>query len=183
MIICQNLGLGIERVFLTSGQSWIILEQLLNVRVDSMNYFFALLCSLLLAVATVVSGGASAMADSFTSTAPDNATAYLISPLDGTTVSNPVTVQFGLSGMGVAPAGIDRPGTGHHHLLVDLDILPDFDMALSATEHIQHFGGGQTEATLTLPPGEHSLQLLLANYAHIPHDPPILSEPITITVH
>lgn len=147
-----------------------------------MNYFFALLCSLLLAVVTVVSGGAPAIADTFTSTAPDNAKAYLISPLDGTTVSSPFTIQFGLSGMGVAPAGIDRLNTGHHHLLVDLATPPDLDQALSATEHIRHFGGGQTEAMLTLPPGEHTLQLLLGNYAHIPHNPPVLSEPIAITV-
>ncbi|NEO86281.1 MAG: DUF4399 domain-containing protein [Spirulina sp. SIO3F2] len=137
---------------------------------------------MLLAVATVVSGGAPAMADSFISKASDNAKVYIISPLDGTTVSSPFTVQFGLSGMGIAPAGIDRPGTGHHHLLVDLETLPDLDKALSATENIKHFGGGQTEATLALPPGEHTLQLLLGNYAHIPHDPLVLSEPITITV-
>ena len=147
-----------------------------------MNRFFALLCSMLLAVVTVISGEAPVMADSFTSKAPDSAKVYLISPLDGATVSNPFTIQFGLSGMGIAPAGIDRPETGHHHLLVDLETLPDLDKALSATEHIKHFGGGQTEATLTLPPGEHTLQLLLANYVHIPHDPPVLSEPITITV-
>ena len=147
-----------------------------------MNRFFALLCALLLAVVAVTSAEAPAMADSFTSKAPEGAEVYLIAPQDGATVSSPVTVKFGLSGMGIAPAGIDRSETGHHHLLVDLETLPDLDEALPATEHIKHFGGGQTEATLTLSPGEHTLQLLLGNYVHIPHDPPVLSEPITITV-
>jgi hypothetical protein len=147
-----------------------------------MKRFFALLSSVLLAAIACMSSVAPAMANEYTSKAPDDAKVYLISPPDGATVSSPFTVQFGLSGMGIAPAGIDRAETGHHHLLLDLENTPDLDKALSATEHIKHFGGGQTEAKLALPPGEHTLQLLLANYAHIPHDPPVLSEPITITV-
>lgn len=122
------------------------------------------------------------MAEAIASPAPDNAQVYIISPENGSTVSSPFTIQFGLSGMGVAPAGIDRPATGHHHLLVDLETLPELDQALSATEQIKHFGGGQTEATLELPPGKHTLQLVLGNYAHVPHTPPVLSEPINITV-
>ena len=137
---------------------------------------------MLLTVVTFVSGGAPAMAEALASQAPDNAQAYIISPQDGSTVSSPFTVQFGLSGMGIAPAGIDRPATGHHHLLVDLETLPDLDQALSATENIKHFGGGQTEAKLELSPGKHTLQLVLGNYAHIPHNPPVMSEPINITV-
>lgn len=123
-----------------------------------------------------------AIAEDYLSKAPADAQAYLISPKDGATVPSTFTAQFGLSGMGIAPAGIDKDGTGHHHLLIDLDTLPDLDKSLAVTEHIKHFGGGQTQATLTLPPGEHTLQLLLANYVHIPHVPPVLSEPITITV-
>lgn len=114
--------------------------------------------------------------------APTDATVYLISPQAGETVTSPFTVKFGLTGMGVAPAGVDRPKTGHHHLLIDLDTLPALDEPLMATDQIKHFGGGQTETTLTLSPGEHTLQLLLANYTHIPHQPAVMSEPITITV-
>jgi hypothetical protein len=117
-----------------------------------------------------------------TSHAPDNAQVYIISPADGETVPETFEVKFGLMGMGIAPAGIEKPNTGHHHLLVDLQELPDFTVYLPATEHIRHFGGGQTETTLTLPSGKHKLQLLLANYAHVPHEPPIISEPITVTV-
>ena len=116
------------------------------------------------------------------SPAPDDARAYLIAPADGAEVSSPVAIKFGLSHMGVAPAGVDRPNTGHHHLLVDLETLPSLTEPLPSTEHIRHFGGGQTETELALAPGEHTLQLLLANYTHIPHDHPVLSEPVTITV-
>ena len=116
------------------------------------------------------------------SPAPDEAKIYIISPSDGATVPETFDVKFGLSGMGIAPAGIDRAQTGHHHLLVDLTELPDLTQSLPATEQIRHFGGGQTETTLTLPPGKHSLRLLLGNYVHVPHQPPILSEPITVYV-
>lgn len=116
------------------------------------------------------------------SEAPTHAYVYLIAPTDGATVSSPVAVKFGLSGMGVAPAGIDQANTGHHHLLVDLAELPDLTQSLPATDHIKHFGGGQTETQLELTPGKHTLQLLLGNYAHVPHDQPVLSEKITITV-
>jgi predicted PhzF superfamily epimerase YddE/YHI9 len=116
------------------------------------------------------------------SPAPVDAEVYFITPHDGDTVPGTFTAQFGLRGMEIAPAGVDEVNTGHHHLLIDLDTLPDLQASLPATEHIKHFGGGQTEITLTLPPGEHTLQLLLANYLHIPHTPPVLSEPIMITV-
>ncbi len=107
---------------------------------------------------------------------------YIAAPADGATVSSPVTVVFGLRGMGVAPAGIDRPGTGHHHLLVDLEQLPPLDQPLPSDASHRHFGGGQTETSLELSPGRHTLQLVLADHTHTPHDPPVISQRITITV-
>ena len=143
---------------------------------------FALICLALMAAISLVISPATAWANEYASKSPEGAAVYLISPQDGETVPSTFTVKFGLSGMGVAPAGIDKAGTGHHHLLVDLETLPKLDESLAVTDHIKHFGGGQTETTLTLPPGEHTLQLLLANYVHIPHDPPVMSDAITITV-
>lgn len=113
--------------------------------------------------------------------APENAELYFISPADGATLSNPITVRFGLSNMGVAPAGIQYDNSGHHHLLVDVE-LPALDFPIINDENHLHFGGGQTEATLELPPGEHTLQLLLGDFAHIPHEPAVMSRQITITV-
>ena len=113
--------------------------------------------------------------------APENAELYFISPADGAAVSNPVTVRFGLNNMGVAPAGIKYDNSGHHHLLVDTE-LPALEFPIINDENHLHFGGGQTEATLELPPGEHTLQLLLGDFAHIPHEPAVMSERITITV-
>ncbi len=108
---------------------------------------------------------------------------YIISPKNGAIVHNPVRVQFGLKGMGVAPAGIKFDNTGHHHLLIDTDPPADMGVPLPATDKIVHFGKGQTETTLTtLSPGKHTLQLLLADYQHIPHTPPVISKKITITV-
>ncbi len=116
------------------------------------------------------------------SAAPDNARTYIVSPKDGETVPEEFTVVFGLSGMGIAPAGFDKDGTGHHHLLIDVDELPPLTEPLAATANVRHFGGGQTEATLDLPAGEHTLQLLLGNYTHVPHNKPVLSDKIEITV-
>lgn len=115
------------------------------------------------------------------SKAPDNAKVYFLSPEDGDTVTSPFTVRFGLKGMGVAPAGVNSPNTGHHHLLVDVE-KPDLDAALPVTDTVRHFGAGQTETELTLPPGEHTLQLVLGDYLHIPHDKPVTSDKIKITV-
>lgn len=115
------------------------------------------------------------------SSAPDSAKAYIVSPADGAVVTNPFTVIFGLVDMGVAPAGMERLDTGHHHLLIDTD-LPYLDEPIPANDQHIHFGGGQTEVRLELPPGEHSLQLLLGDMNHIPHDPPVMSKTITITV-
>lgn len=114
--------------------------------------------------------------------AGEEASVYFISPQDGEVLSGEFKVQFGLKGMGVAPAGVQKDHTGHHHLLIDVDTLPAMDMPLPATDQIKHFGGGQTETTLNLEPGQHTLQLLLGDYAHIPMNPPIMSEKITITV-
>ena len=112
----------------------------------------------------------------------ETAVVYFVAPKDGETVSSPFTVRFGLKGMGVAPAGVNHPNTGHHHLLVDLAKPPDFNAALPVSDNVRHFGAGQTEAELTLPPGKHTLQLVLGDYLHIPHEKPVVSERITITV-
>jgi hypothetical protein len=114
--------------------------------------------------------------------APAGARAYIISPKNGDTVPATFTVQFGLKGMGVAPAGVTQANTGHHHLLIDMAKLPDMTVPMPATDNLKHFGGGQTETELTLAPGTHTLQLVIGDYLHIPHDAPIVSEKITITV-
>lgn len=114
------------------------------------------------------------------STSPEGASVYIISPANGETVNKIVTVKFGLQGMGVSPAGLDKPKTGHHHLLVDGKKLPAFDKPLGS--EVMHFGGGQTEKTIELSKGKHTLQLILGNYLHIPHNPPVVSEIITIIV-
>lgn len=112
----------------------------------------------------------------------EGTTVYIIAPQDGSTVSGEVTVQFGVRGMGIAPAGIDFPNTGHHHLLIDVSEMPSFEMPIPADEHHVHFGKGQTETTLSLEPGRHTLQLIFADRNHVPHDPPVVSEKITIVV-
>jgi uncharacterized protein DUF4399 len=113
---------------------------------------------------------------------PAGAEVYIVSPKDGAKVKGPVTVVFGLKGMGIAPAGIKFDNTGHHHLLVDADLPADLSQPLPADEHHIHFGKGQTENTLTLPPGKHTLQLVLADSLHVPHDPAVISKKITIVV-
>ncbi|MEZ5449973.1 MAG: DUF4399 domain-containing protein [Thiolinea sp.] len=129
-------------------------------------------------------GLAAVHADSTTLTstpAPEGAKAYIISPADGAEVSSPVKIQFGLSGMGVAPAGIDKEKTGHHHLIIDGgDELPAAGMPMG--DNVKHFGGGQTEVELELEPGEHTLQLELGDKNHVPFDPPLVSDKISITV-
>ena len=113
--------------------------------------------------------------------AVEGARVYIISPVEGATVTSPVTVQFGLSGMGVAPAGVDKVGTGHHHLIIDAP-LPPAGLPVPADANHRHFGGGQTEVSIDLSPGTHTLQLLVADHQHVPHDPPLASEIVTITV-
>ena len=107
---------------------------------------------------------------------------YFIEPKDGATVNGPVKIVFGLSGMGVAPAGIDFPNTGHHHLLVDIENLPDLTKPIPANINHIHFGKGQTEVLIDLPKGKRSLQLLLGNYLHVPHKKPVISDKIYIHV-
>jgi hypothetical protein len=113
--------------------------------------------------------------------APPDAYLYIGWPNDGETVKSPFKVWFGLRNMGVAPAGIQRANTGHHHLIVDAD-LPPLDEPIPNNQHYRHFGGGQTETTLERPPGRHTLQLIMGDADHVPHDPPVISKRITITV-
>ena len=115
------------------------------------------------------------------SPAPADARVFFITPADGDTVPNPIRVEFGIDGMTIAPAGVRGENSGHHHMLIDTPV-PDLGMPIPADANHIHFGDGSTWTELTLAPGEHTLQLLLADHAHIPHDPPIMSDPITITV-
>jgi hypothetical protein len=121
---------------------------------------------------------------------PEGARLYFVGLEDGATVTGPVTVVFGLSGMGVAPAEVMRDNTGHHHLLINRPALgegefgaEEFTLAIPADDNHRHFGGGQTQVTLELPPGQHSLQLVLGDHGHVPHVPPVVSDRITITVN
>ena len=107
---------------------------------------------------------------------------YIVSPKDGAKVKSPVTVVFGLKGMGIAPAGIKFDNSGHHHLLIDSELPADLSQPLAANEKSVHFGKGQTQASVTLAPGTHTLQLVLGDSLHIPHDPAVFSKKITITV-
>jgi hypothetical protein len=117
------------------------------------------------------------------SPAPEGAEVYFISPGDGARLSGEFTVRFGLRKMGVAPAGVMLDNTGHHHLLIDIDIdMLDMTQPLPASSQVIHFGMGQTETQLSLEPGTYSLRLLLGNHMHVPHDPPVLSETISVTV-
>ena len=134
---------------------------------------FALTGAVLLALSALVRAG---------SPAPEGAKVYFISPTDGETVSSPVAVRFGLSGMGVAPAGTAKQHTGHHHLLIDVDAAPPLDGPIPSDDNHRHFGGGQTETSIDLAPGKHTLQLLLGDMGQLPHDPPVMSEKITIDV-
>src|ERR1700756_3476246 len=134
----------------------------------------------LLFVILMIGGGlASALGET---AAPSNASVYIISPKDGDTVTNPFRVQFGLSGMGVAPAGVDEPNTGHHHLLIDENEPLDPNEPIPQDKTHLHFGAGQTEALIELPPGKHTLQLVLGDAKHYPFNPPVISKKITITV-
>jgi hypothetical protein len=114
--------------------------------------------------------------------APAGAEAYFIGPMNGAHVKSPFTVRFGLRAMGVAPAGVAVEGTGHHHLLINADPLPDLTQPLPASDTVRHFGKGQTETELDLPPGVYTLQLVLGDHLHVPHQPPVMSGTIRITV-
>lgn len=124
----------------------------------------------------------SVLSNEVKSISPANANVYFITPVDGQTVNSTFTVKFGLNGMGVSPAGLEKKNTGHHHILIDTDTLPNMLTPLPATDKIKHFGGGQTETQLMLSPGKHTLQLVLGNHHHIPHSTPVISKKITIVV-
>jgi hypothetical protein len=113
---------------------------------------------------------------------PAGAVAAITSPRDGETVTSPFKVTMDLQGMTVVPAGDTTPDSGHHHLLIDTGLPADLGQPLPKDDQHLHFGKGQTETELTLPPGQHTLQLLLGDANHVPHDPPVASAPITITV-
>ena len=136
-----------------------------------------------LALATALSlASASAVVAADRTPSPAGAEVYIVSPKDGAKVKGAVTVVFGLKGMGIAPAGVKFDNSGHHHLLIDTDSPTDLSLPLPADDHNVHFGKGQTETTLTLSPGKHTLQLVLADYLHTPHVPAVISKKITIVV-
>lgn len=112
----------------------------------------------------------------------EGARIYFVGIENGATVSGPFTVEFGLENMTVSPAGIDEPFSGHHHLLINQQELPALDMPIPSDSVHVHYGQGQTSTELSLPAGEHTLQIVLGNHLHIPHDPPVVSEKITVTV-
>jgi hypothetical protein len=115
------------------------------------------------------------------SKAPADAKVMILEPADGAEVTSPLSVKFGISGMEIAPAGSDKPNTGHHHLIIDSKV-EDTKNAIPADDAHKHFGKGQTETTIELKPGKHTLQLVLGDKNHIPHDPVVQSNVITITV-
>ena len=119
---------------------------------------------------------------SIVSSVSADALVWIESPQDGQRLSSPVTLSFGSSGVEISPAGIERNNSGPHHLLINLQTLPAMDMPLPANAQVIHFGKGQTQATIELEPGVHSLQLLLGNHLHVPHARPVMSDKITITV-
>ncbi len=115
------------------------------------------------------------------SESPPGARVFFITPADGATVANPIRIEFGIGGMDVVPAGTQQPNSGHHHLLINTG-PPDLGLPIPADDQHIHFGDGSTATEITLQPGTHRLQMLLGDHLHIPHDPPVLSAPITITV-
>jgi len=136
------------------------------------NIFLGVICSLFMATSSLALDR---------SASPEGAELYFISPKSGETVTGPVTIIFGLKGMGVAPAGTEKEHTGHHPLLINTG-LPALDLPVPADDQHKHFGKGQTQTTIELPPGTHTLQLLLGNHLHVPHNPVVASEVIEITV-
>ncbi|WP_425098040.1 DUF4399 domain-containing protein [Tropicibacter sp. S64] len=143
----------------------------------------------LIAAALAVAGSVALAQQGGETPSPEGASVYFVNIADGDTVSSPVTVVFGLKGMGVAPAGTEKENTGHHHLLIDRapfgegeDGMDEMMNGLPADDHHKHFGGGQTEVTLDLAPGQHTLQLVLGDAGHVPHSMPVMSQQITVTV-
>ena len=128
------------------------------------------LCSLLL------------LGNAYAATSPPDAEINILEPQDGAVLSGPVTVRFGAKGIDIAPAGEEKEISGHFHLLIDTDELPAAGQPIAKDEHHLHFGRGQTQTTLNLTPGEHTLQLVLGDGTHVPHTPPVISKRIKITV-
>lgn len=113
---------------------------------------------------------------------PENAEVYIIWPRNGAVIhGGKFWLRMGLRNMGVAPKGVELPNVGHHHLLVDTDLPPAGEPIPSDRNHL-HFGAGETEVRIELPPGKHTLQLLLGDHNHVPHEPPVFSKKISITV-
>ena len=136
-----------------------------------------------IAAALVLAGSVTMAQAQERTPSPPGAKVFFVGLKDGAKVTNPVTVKFGIKGMTVAPAGTKDPNTGHHHLLIDTDPPADLSLPLpSVPDKVVHFGKAQTETTLTLTPGKHTLQLILGDANHIPHNPPVISKKITITV-
>lgn len=129
-------------------------------------------------IAALIALAAPALAQS---PAPAGAKVFFIEPKNGAEISGPVSVKMGLEGMEIAPAGTEKPNSGHHHILINTP-LQDPKSPLPADDNHKHFGKGQTDATLELKPGKHTLQLVLGDHNHAPHNPPVVSEVITITV-
>ncbi len=123
-----------------------------------------------------------AKSNPLSSDAADNARVFILEPADGANLKSPIKVVFGIENMAIVPAGQNQPNSGHHHLLVDLSELPALDVPLPANDNVIHFGKGQTETTIELEPGDHSLQLLLGNYLHVPHNKAVFSDRIIINV-
>lgn len=135
---------------------------------------FALACAVMAIPAIVFAGE---------TPAPDGAKVYFINLKSGDTVKSPVMIQFGLEGMGVAPAGTEKENTGHHHLIINGTIEGEaLNEPIPSDDNHKHFGGGQTQITIDLPQGTHTLQLVLGDWSHIPHNPPVMSEQITVKV-
>ena len=141
-----------------------------------------LLCAFLLFVSSGLLFAADGEPGAHRSESPDGAGVSFANLSDGDVLPPNFLVEFSITGMGIAPAGVQIDNTGHHHLLIDIVELPDFNQPLPASDNIRHFGKGQSETELQLPEGEHSLQLVLADHVHIPHNPPVMSEVIVIVV-
>ena len=139
--------------------------------------------SLLLSIALFIGVPAMAQMTELSSDVAADAQVWIESPVDGQEVSSPVTIVFGSKNVSISPAGIEQMNSGHHHLMIDMDELPAMDMPLPGSAQLIHFGKGQTSTSLSLEPGEHSLQLVLGNHLHVPHTRPVLSEKNTIVVN
>ncbi|MFQ5773088.1 MAG: DUF4399 domain-containing protein [Kiloniellaceae bacterium] len=135
-----------------------------------------------IASAIMAAGIGSAAAVAGETPAPPGAKVWIIWPKDGEIIhGGKLWVRMGARNIGVAPAGVIKPKTGHHHLIIDAE-LPPFDEDIPADKNHLHFGGGQTEARIELSPGRHTLQLLMGDHDHIPHNPPLYSGRITVVV-